>query len=438
MSENGENDDFYGYDLPVDESQGSGIVEYLTGDNEMWGVDDFKGLSELFSMGAGDLGLWHGVVSGTGRAWEVIRKLYGVASLITDDPDDLRKWKIQELAKKYGVAKGQLEMEVQAAVRTWSINKARASVDRETISGLGADDLKKLISHARTDDMDEGLVGELLRAFNFDDVKDSLLRAQVAKRILSLREYLSGDHTRTQARQIIRLEISIHGQERLQSKYHNELDEALDKDGKLIASKDDIEALRKKIKQTDQEMRSLLKAHGDLQKQIGADETDLTARKQILVDSVAYIMEQCRLFESDPENWKVDGIFTAGQIEWLTEPMEERPPQYRPDIVLRLQEALMPENLWNPKYVPTPIQANMVQRLRKLVERATSNDEIISVRDDDEDDDDADDELTQADPVASLAAVPVDVGSMDMDSAPNTGYQFAGAGRGGADVMGVF
>jgi hypothetical protein len=227
-----QDEDFDGYDLPVSESQNSGIVEYLTGDGEMWGVDDFKGLAELFSIGAGDLGVWHVVVSGTGRAWEVIRKLYGVASLITDDEDDLRKWKIQELAKKYG----QLEIEVQAAVRTWSINKARASVDRETISGLGSDDLKKLISHARTDDMDEGLVGELLRAFNFDDVKDSLLRAQVAKRILSLREYLSGDHTRTQARQIIRLEISIHGQERLQSKYHNELDEALDKDGKLIAT----------------------------------------------------------------------------------------------------------------------------------------------------------------------------------------------------------
>jgi hypothetical protein len=149
-------------------------------------------------------------------------------------------------------------------------------------------------------------------------------------------------------------------------------------------------------------------------------------------------MEQCRLFESDPENWKVDGVFTAGQIEWLTEPMEERPPQYRPDIVLRLNEALAPENLWNPKYVPTPIQAKMVQRLRKLVERATSNDEIISVRDDSDDDDDDGDELTQVDPMASLAAVPVDVGSMDVGSAPGSGFQFAGAGRGSSEVMGVY
>ena len=418
--------------MSVELLEGSGLVEYQTLTDEFWGVQDFAGLAARFSIGAGELAEWHDYVSKQGRAWDVVARLHGVASLVTDNPDELRLWKLAELAKQYGAKEKQLDLEVKTAVRSWAAQKARQSVDGEATAGISEDDFRKLTAFTRKDGLGEGMTEELLEAFNFDDVKDELLRATVAQRILSLREYLTGHHTRTQARQLIRLEISIHTQERLQSRYQNEIDEALELDPKLTAGGDRIESLRKKIKETEGEMRTLLDSHTKLAKAIGADETDLTARKVVIVDTMAYVMEQCRLFESEPANWRPDGIFTAGDIEWLTEPLGERPPQYRPDIVLRMREALAPENLWNPDYVPTPIQQRVVQKLRRAFEMATGEIGDPNAEPDRERDEE-DEDTGEAEMAEGAPAPMVDV--------PDAGEQRPMPYRAtddGEDVMGVY
>ena len=413
---------------------GSGLVEYETISGEFWGVQDFTGLASRFSIGAGDLAEWHDFVSRMGRAWDVVARLHGVASLVTENDDEMRLWKLKELAAHYGAKEKQLDLEVAAAVRAWAAHRARGVVDREAVAGISEDEFKKLTSFTRMDGLGEGMTEELLTAFNFDDVKDELLRATVAQRILSLREYLTGHHTRTQARQLIRLEISIHTQERLQSRYQNEIDDALALDPKLVAGGNRIEDLREKIKEIEKEMRTLLDAHTKLAKAIGADETDLTARKVVIVDTMAYVMELCLLFESDPANWKPDGIFTAGEIEWLTEPLGERPPQYRPDIVLRMREALAPENLWNPDYQPTPIQQRVVQKLRRAFELATGeigDPDAKPDRERDEDDEDTGDKEMAEGAPTPMVDVP--------DAGEHRAFasQFAAADTGG-DVMGVY
>ena len=61
-------------------------------------------------------------------------------------------------------------------------------------------------------------------------------------------------------------------------------------------------------------------------------------------------------------------MFTAGEVIWLTKPLTIRPAQYRPDIVIRAREAMMPENLWSPDYKPSVIQRDACRRLQRLVQ----------------------------------------------------------------------
>lgn len=414
---------------------GSGLTEYTTSGGEFWGVDRFAALSEKFGIGAGDLPDWHDLMSKQGRVWDVMQRLYGVSSLVDEVGEDFtRTWTVAELAKKYGVKVGQIELEIEQGVRVWKLSIAQRQAAVAVTGGISQEDFEKLTRHSRTDGLDAATVDGLLDAFNFKEVKGDLLRAQVAMRILSLREYLSGAHTRMQARNLIRMELSMHAYERLQNRYQNELDAALDEDPNLIAKKSEVESLRKKVEEIDAKMLKLGTEHGKIQNALGADETDLTARKILAIDTVAYITEQCRLYESDPENWKPDGFFTAGEIDWLMEPAGERPPQYRPDISVRLDEAFAPENFWSQDYKPTKIQARVVQELRWMVERIrTVRPDEDAVREVD-DDDDGDDE-TAADGGA-IAAAAVEPGGQAA-AAPF----MAGAGRAAGDgdaQFGVF
>ena len=198
-------------------------------------------------------------------------------------------------------------------------------------------------------------------------MKDELLRAQVANRIISLREYLESPHSRASARQLIRNEISLHAKERLLLIYNNKIEQISEEDPELKSRGTELDGYRKKAADLDEEIRAITKAHSTLQKEIGADDIDMTTRKRFFVETVAYIMEKCREYESDPESVLVDGVFRADEIDWLLEPLDERAPQYRPDISVRLRDALLPENLWDEHYVPPKITLRVCQELRKIV-----------------------------------------------------------------------
>lgn len=387
-----------------------------------------------FSTTLADAQEWHRWIAGKGRVWEIVRRLYRLAGLFEDDPDLLVVWTRAEVAKKYGVPLAEVDHDLRVAAEQWTLYAARCKVQREaaklSAGGASDSDVESLIGFSNSGGLEKSAVDRLLEAFSFGDIKDELLRTQVANRIISLREYLESPHSRTSARQIIRLEVSMHGKEKMLLLYNNKIEQIAEEDPELKSRKTEMDDFRLKAKDLDAELRAMTKAHSDLLKEIGADDIDMTTRKRIAVETVGYIMNLCRVYQSDPENVLVDGVFRADELDWLMDPEGERAPQYRPDISIRLREALLPENLWDPHYKPTKVQMRVVQELRKMVAcaRAVPVDAEPLLENDGDDDDDG---VAGGGVMPSLDDVPV---AADVP----LGVPQSGRRSGGAAVMGVF
>lgn len=390
-------------------------VEYEPGDDGYWSIEDFAALATDFDLRTDEVEAWHTRFSGQGRAWEILRLLYQCAPLLTPDEDSLRPWTRAEIGKKLGISLAIVEGEIGNAVKEWQLRRAQAKAARaadEVTAEEGG-----YTRFSLSDQGDVARVDQLLAEYNFDEVRGPALRAQVASRILSLREWIESPNTRMAARELIRMEISMHGKEKLLSSLNNELERRLTEDPDREDDVGMIDSLATKVEAVDKQLRTLATAYVKLQKDIGADEGDKASRKRTYIDTVAYLQEQCRLFESDPENLHVDGVFTAAEIDWL---LEEGPggrdPQYRPDISIRLYEALMPENLWDPHYRPTPIQQRVCQELRRIVKTLRALPEDAPPLNEAFDEEDEEGSLTGAD---VLSTMPIDDGDAPLPtSAP--------------------
>lgn len=343
-------------------------IEYEAGDDGYWRIDRPDRLREDFGVTAADVEEWHLAMSGQGRAWEIVRRLYQAGSLL--DPDDavIRSWTREEVAKEFGIPKAEVDHEITHAAEFWRLRKARADVSRAAAASGGADEIERLTSFSNSAGLEKDQVDRLLASYGFADVKDELLRAQVANRILSLKDYLMSQHSRTKARQLIRMEMSLHAKEKMLLLYTNKIEEIVQSDPDLSVKGRELDGYREKAADLDKEIRQITKDHAALQEEIGADDIDLTTRKRIFVETVAYIQEKCRQYESDPETVLLDGVFRADEIDWQLDPLDERRPQYRPDIVVRLHDALQPRNLWDPDYKPPKLTLRVCQELRRLAE----------------------------------------------------------------------
>lgn len=406
------------------------FVEFETVSGEYWSMERFDRLAEDFSVFVADLPKWHKLMTGQGRAWEICERLYQVGSLVNPSNEILRSWSRAEIGKFLGIPKGQVDHEIDNAVGVWKLAKARQDVTDQSVSGATHDEIEHLTNFSNADGIEKEVVDKLLTAFNFSDVKDEGLRAQVAKRILSLKDYLSSPHTRTAAREVIRMEVTMHGLEKILVSYQNKIEALVEDDPDRKSRGAEIDGLSKKAQELDEEIRKIGKEHAARQKSIGADDIDMTTRKRIIVETVAYIQEKCKEYESDPANVLVDGVFRAGEIDWLLEPLGAREAQYRPDISVRIAEALLPENLWNPEYQPTKIPQRICQELRKIVEtiRGIPEDAVPLADSDEEDEDESG--------VSDGADIALDDAG-GSDSSPPIGIR----GRkpmAGASVMGVY
>ena len=407
-------------------------VDFETVGEEYWRVDRFDLLSRDFGIGVAELGDWHEVLSGQGMAWTIAERIYQVGSL-TDPPDDvLRSWTRAEVAKRYSIPVAQVDAEIENAVKHWKLTRARRELDREVKSEVGRSEIDILTNFSNADGLAVEDIDRLLEAFNFKEVKDPLMRVQVVKRILSLKDYLASPHTRTAAREIIRFEITMHGLEMILTMNQNKMQRLAQDDPELRVSGGEIDGLAAKCKDLDTEIRKIGGEHAKRQKEIGADDIDMTTRKRIFVETVAFIQEKCREYESEPENVMVDGVFRAGEIDWLLDPLGGREAQYRPDISVRLADALLPENLWDPEYVPPKITIRVCQELRKIVEqmRKVPVDAPPLIELDDEDE------------VANISegmAVPLEVADEAAQAVPMGGYRYGRRDEDdGGEIMGVY
>ncbi len=364
------------------------VAEFETTTDEYWRVDRFDLLARDFGVEAGDLKEWHDVLKAQGMAWNLAERLYQVGPMMDAQEEVLRPWTRAEVAKRYGIPVAQVDSEIDNAVRHWKLEHARRDLKREATADVGQDDIELLTSFSTAGGIDEEDISKLLEAYNFKEIKDPMMRVQVAKRILSLKDYLMSPHTRTAAREIIRMENAMHSLEKTLTGVQNKLDQLMEEDPGRLKHAPEIDGLSKRVNDLNKEIRAISLSHAKTQKQLGADDIDMTTRKRLFVETVAYIQEQCRVYESDPENVRADGVFRAGEIDWLMEPLGERAPQYRPDISVRLADALLPENLWDPEYVPPKISIRVCQELRKLVEGMRKIPEdaapLIELDDDDE------------------------------------------------------
>lgn len=417
-------------------------VDYETSGDEYWATEEWPALSAAFNIHSGQLPVWHDAFAGQGRAWEILRRLYRVAPLVGElAADDLRAWTRDDLAEKLGVSRSLIDEEISGAVKHWKTRDAHKRTD-EAASLISEDEMARLTRFSDGEGMSEGTIEQLLSSLNFTQVRDKALRAEVALRIISLKSYLTAANTRVMAREVIRMEISMHGAEQRLLHYQGLLEatmaEAHDPQFKKEAQQKKIEEYNSLIDDADQKLRKLSKDHSTLLKELGADEIDMTARKRVYVETVSYLVEKCAEYESNPENALADGVFTHGEIDWLLEPEGKRGPQYRPDISIRVAEALIPENLWNRDYVPTPIQRRVSQELLRMVKHmrampeAPEEDDTApkSMDDDDESEDDAD----TADAIAVLSAEPDDTAS----SPAAQPYRFAPRQPATTPAMGVF
>lgn len=405
------------------------VVEFETLAEEYWRVDRFDLLARDFDLDAGEVADWHDVLKAQGMAWTILERIYQVGPQLDAHEDILRPWTRAEVAKRYGIPVAQVDAEVENAARHWKLQRARTELKREATSEAGQDDIELLTSFASAEGIGEDDISRLLEAYNFKEIKDPLMRAQVAKRILSLKDYLMSPHSRTAAREIIRMENAMHSLEKTMTGVQNKLDQQISEDPERIRLASEIDANSKKVNDLNKELRLISVAHAKAQKALGADDIDMTTRKRIFVETVAYIQEQCRIYESDPENVRADGVFRANEIDWLMEPLGERGPQYRPDISTRLADALTPENLWDPEYVPPKVSIRVCQELRKLVEgmRKIPEDAPPLIELDDED---------EVSSISEGMAVPLEEG--DVSLAPGAVVNPWGRREEETQVMGVF
>jgi hypothetical protein len=366
------------------------VVEFDTAGEEYWRVDRFDLLARDFE-GIEPAGMsdWHDILKGQGLAWSICERLYQVGSMLDAPEEVMREWKKDEIAKRFGIPVAQVDAEIHRAAEHWRLETARRDLDRDAKTTADESEIDQLTNFSSAGDMGEDTIERLLTAFNFKEVKDPMHRVQVAKRILSLKDYLASPHTRTTAREIIRFEITMHGLEKVLTTTQNKVDRLIEEDAEMRVNDSEISRLTEKCKELDTEIRKIGAEHAKRQVAIGADDIDMTTRKRIFVETVAYIQEKCREYESDPENVLVDGVFRAREIDWLMDPLGEREPQYRPDIVVRLDDALCRKNLWDPEYVPPPISIRVCQELRKMVEnmRKVPEDAPPLMELDDEDED---------------------------------------------------
>ncbi|MFT6862693.1 MAG: hypothetical protein ACJAVK_001252 [Akkermansiaceae bacterium] len=97
------------------------------------------------------------------------------------------------------------------------------------------------------------------------------------------------------------------------------------------------------------------------QKQISSSRTWTSAFSEII--------DRQKQYYANPENLLMDGVFTPAEIEFQMTPTDFRPPQYRPDFVATINEAMKPENLWNPEFKSKSPGRAATRMLLKIVTR---------------------------------------------------------------------
>ena len=329
------------------------LVEYLTQDGERWRVESGGALLALFGMeraaADGALPKWHAVLSAEKTTWWVICRLYAVNPLVgVDDPDEVRPWTEEEVAERLGARRGEradagyVRELVALAVEHWRKYGLKTTpAPTEAFEGPAP----------RTDGEDE----LLLKRYGFRNVIDPDERAYILERLEVFEPYLQSGQAKAMALSAIQQEVDL----------FFSLEPSIQLTRRQI--RDLEEGKNSKLQKRRQEMLSSLK---ETMEALGMTEemNPSLSKKLAFKDAISEIIRAVQEYKSNGENTLIDGMFTAAEVKILVTPVELRPPQYRPDLVISGVEAL--QNLFNKDWTPTPIQRAMHRKLLSAFQRA--------------------------------------------------------------------
>jgi len=311
---------------PPAQVQAGPIREFSGPANEPWRISRHDLFESEFSQ-VTDLAQFVSRVSQHARSWLIVRRLFGIAPMIPradSDPDDLRVWGREELAAALGVSRAQLSQEIDA-VRGIVLGVA-PTLDPAPppASPQQAIEFKESILEKY------GFPDSLFAVPGRDAAETQAERFWFSMRVERWTKLLDHQMAAELARQTLLNEMQIRRAE-VKSARHE------------FGSKEHREVVRLQQEMQDRYREQLT------QIDVIAPWAGAISGKMAFVGVVAELIEGHRDYMAKGDRARVDGIFTAVEIQVECRRSVQAPePRYRAGLVVYLNAAKA--GLWDPKW----------------------------------------------------------------------------------------
>ncbi len=346
------------------------FLEYTGPDGTRWRIEGGGLWGRDFEAVPEDASLWHASLCTEPRLWRMVRLLYGVAPLVGDPSMEyLRPRSREEVTAAMEMTEGDIQAELVELKAFWlKCRTARLTAAEPMRPPAPVEAAKPMGILGKVD------VEAALKEHGFEDLTRESDKAYAAKRLEDLSAKIDDDQGRPIAYRAIRMEIQSAMYDRMIQSASAELEKAKDGDAK-IQWNTEIKNLTKSQRELNGDYLNIMKALDATQAQ------NPTARRKVAFrDCLSQLIEGVQKYHAEGNNELIDGIFREAEIKILTTPLSLRPAQYRPDIVVVLNEAMKTQNLFNPDYVPVEMDRGTYRRLqgawREYMKAAISEDGV--------------------------------------------------------------
>jgi hypothetical protein len=349
-------------------------VDYFPTEDEdeiAWKVTKWQELSAAFHLQESQLPLWHQSLAVHDRYWRIVRRIFGVMAHFGDasEEEDLEDWDFAKLSARLAVPEKTLRDDLAATIEHWEKLCVAASIQRPASAGAPVNPLDSPARVSPLKDIAEEKINDLLEEYRFDYLKKKD-RAFVARRLIELATLMEDPNRREPARQLIMMELALSDSETTRALLKSRLETISDKKDLGDKESSELQKIQDSLDKNEISHTKLtekyLKAAGDL----GAEQIEQGELRKVALGTASHFVEAIRQYYLAGDRSLIDGVFAADEIIWETTPLPLRPPQYRPDLVLRINEAMKPENLWNPNYEPSSFaQPGMFKTHREACRR---------------------------------------------------------------------
>jgi hypothetical protein len=354
---------------PGGSATGQGIVEYRAPDGSAtgqskWRVEKWDLLrAEFPQLDEARLPEFHAFLAQFARPWLIVRRLFGitpVARSLEGDPDDHRPWSRAEICAQLNIpGDAELAQELEAARAGWA-GRWTEDGGRKTVGNRETHETRETELVPETDE-------ELLRRYGFSltmfelpsrtKEENETERAWFASRLRQWEPLLArSPMTKTVAQQALNNELRIARDQAAFWAIDREEDPhpgPLPSDGRGSALTPTLsrrtgeggaqklerekrrELLSKRIKDLETKYQEQLTQIAEL-----APWFNVTGEQIDQERAIADFVRLCQEYDADPVHLKVDGVFTAPEIQKLLQTSKQLPePRYRIGFVWYVNES---------------------------------------------------------------------------------------------------